>query len=169
MIGVGGCVASQEGAAINKRAPYVDLVFGPQTLHRLPAMVAQARKMAAPVVDLSFPEIAGKPCSRPNPGAFRYPANNQLSDEAVALQLKEAGVLYAPDYVINAGGVISAAHEFLGLRDESWVNQRIDAIGSRLRDIFARADAQSKSPDQIAEIMALEILAKLPQPMVVNK
>ena len=86
-------------------------------------------------------------------------ANNQLSDESVALRLKEAEILYAPDYVINAGGVISAAHEYLGLRDASWVSQRIDAIGTRLRDIFARADAQSKSPDQIAEVMAMEILA----------
>ena len=58
LIGVGGCVASQEGAAITKRAPFVDIVFGPQTLHRLPGMVddAKARK-AAPVVDVSFPEI----------------------------------------------------------------------------------------------------------------
>ncbi len=57
IIGVGGCVASQEGAAIVKRAPYVDLVFGPQTLHRLPAMIAARRKGAPPQVDISFPEI----------------------------------------------------------------------------------------------------------------
>jgi tRNA-2-methylthio-N6-dimethylallyladenosine synthase len=57
MIGVGGCVASQEGAGINKRAPFVDMVFGPQTLHRLPQMVDEARRTGAPVVDVSFPEI----------------------------------------------------------------------------------------------------------------
>jgi tRNA-2-methylthio-N6-dimethylallyladenosine synthase len=57
MIGVGGCVASQEGAAIVRRAPYVDIVFGPQTLHRLPAMLAQRRASGAPQVDISFPEI----------------------------------------------------------------------------------------------------------------
>lgn len=57
VIGVGGCVASQEGAAITRRAPYVDLVFGPQTLHRLPAMVSAARAGQAPVVDVSFPQI----------------------------------------------------------------------------------------------------------------
>jgi tRNA-2-methylthio-N6-dimethylallyladenosine synthase len=55
-IGVGGCVASQEGEAITGRAPYVDLIFGPQTLHRLPAMLAQKGK-SGPVVDVSFPEI----------------------------------------------------------------------------------------------------------------
>ncbi len=57
LIGVGGCVASQEGAAIVARAPYVDLVFGPQTLHRLPEMMAARRSSGRPQVDVSFPEI----------------------------------------------------------------------------------------------------------------
>lgn len=57
VIGVGGCVASQEGEAIIQRAPYVDLVFGPQTLHRLPQMVEQARGGQRGQVDISFPEI----------------------------------------------------------------------------------------------------------------
>jgi tRNA-2-methylthio-N6-dimethylallyladenosine synthase len=57
MIGVGGCVASQEGAAIIERAPYVDVVFGPQTLHRLPQMLAQRLHERRPQVDISFPEI----------------------------------------------------------------------------------------------------------------
>ena len=57
LIGVGGCVASQEGAAIIKRAPYVDLVFGPQTLHRLPQMLAARELESRSQVDISFPEI----------------------------------------------------------------------------------------------------------------
>ncbi len=57
MIGVGGCVASQEGEGITARAPYVDLVFGPQTLHRLPEMIREARDRGRAVVDISFPEI----------------------------------------------------------------------------------------------------------------
>ena len=57
IIGVGGCVASQEGAAIVARAPYVDLVFGPQTLHRLPQMLRARRSSGKPQVDISFPEI----------------------------------------------------------------------------------------------------------------
>jgi tRNA-2-methylthio-N6-dimethylallyladenosine synthase len=57
IIGVGGCVASQEGAAIVQRAPYVDIVFGPQTLHRLPQMMDQRRASGRPQVDISFPEI----------------------------------------------------------------------------------------------------------------
>ncbi|MDR0458184.1 MAG: tRNA (N6-isopentenyl adenosine(37)-C2)-methylthiotransferase MiaB [Burkholderiaceae bacterium] len=57
LIGVGGCVASQEGAEIVRRAPYVDLVFGPQTLHRLPEMLAARQRQGQPQVDISFPEI----------------------------------------------------------------------------------------------------------------
>jgi tRNA-2-methylthio-N6-dimethylallyladenosine synthase len=56
-IGVGGCVASQEGAAIIDRAPYVDVVFGPQTLHRLPELLAKREQLRTPQVDISFPEI----------------------------------------------------------------------------------------------------------------
>ena len=54
-IGVGGCVASQEGEAIGKRAPYVDVIFGPQTLHRLPGLLQQSAAASAPVVDIAFP------------------------------------------------------------------------------------------------------------------
>ena len=57
IIGVGGCVASQEGAAIVKRAPYVDIVFGPQTLHRLPQLIAARRATGQPQIDISFPAI----------------------------------------------------------------------------------------------------------------
>ena len=57
MIGVGGCVASQEGDGITKRAPFVDVVFGPQTLHRLPELIENARQRSSSVVDVSFPEI----------------------------------------------------------------------------------------------------------------
>ncbi|MGL4890150.1 MAG: tRNA (N6-isopentenyl adenosine(37)-C2)-methylthiotransferase MiaB, partial [Aeromonas veronii] len=57
VIGVGGCVASQEGDAIRQRAPYVDIVFGPQTLHRLPAMIKEVQEGRGAQVDIAFPEI----------------------------------------------------------------------------------------------------------------
>ncbi|HIF5960295.1 TPA: tRNA (N6-isopentenyl adenosine(37)-C2)-methylthiotransferase MiaB [Vibrio parahaemolyticus] len=57
VIGVGGCVATQEGDHIRERAPYVDVIFGPQTLHRLPEMIKQSQTDDAPVMDISFPEI----------------------------------------------------------------------------------------------------------------
>jgi len=62
VIGVGGCVASQEGEAIIERAPYVDLVFGPQTLHRLPQMIDARRSTDKPQVDISFPEVEKFDC-----------------------------------------------------------------------------------------------------------
>jgi tRNA-2-methylthio-N6-dimethylallyladenosine synthase len=62
VIGVGGCVASQEGEAILARAPFVDIVFGPQTLHRLPAMLDEVRGQGRPAVDISFPEIEKFDC-----------------------------------------------------------------------------------------------------------
>lgn len=74
LIGVGGCVASQEGAAIVERAPYVDVVFGPQTLHRLPELLEQRRRQRRPQVDISFPEIEKfdhlPPPRREGPSAF---------------------------------------------------------------------------------------------------
>lgn len=57
IIGVGGCVASQEGEAIRQRAPYVDVIFGPQTLHRLPALISEAQRTHKAIIDVSFPEI----------------------------------------------------------------------------------------------------------------
>jgi len=68
VIGVGGCVASQEGRAIIDRAPYVDIVFGPQTLHRLPAMLDSVKRDHEPAVDVSFPEVE-KFDNLPEPGA----------------------------------------------------------------------------------------------------
>jgi tRNA-2-methylthio-N6-dimethylallyladenosine synthase len=74
VIGVGGCVASQEGAAIVDRAPHVDVVFGPQTVHRLPELIARRRSSGRPQVDISFPEIEKfdhlPPASVSGPGAF---------------------------------------------------------------------------------------------------
>jgi tRNA-2-methylthio-N6-dimethylallyladenosine synthase len=57
LIGVGGCVASQEGNSIRQRAPFVDMIFGPQTLHRLPEMINQLQHSNNPIIDISFPEI----------------------------------------------------------------------------------------------------------------
>jgi tRNA-2-methylthio-N6-dimethylallyladenosine synthase len=74
ILGVGGCVASQEGEAIRARAPYVDLVFGPQTLHRLPEMLDAVSRRRAPVIDITFPEIEKFDCLPPpraqGPSAF---------------------------------------------------------------------------------------------------
>ena len=73
VIGVGGCVASQEGAAIVARAPYVDVVFGPQTLHRLPALIEARRRTGKPQVDISFPRSRNSTACRRRASKARRP------------------------------------------------------------------------------------------------
>ena len=95
-------------------------------------------------------------------------ANNQLANESVATQLADKGVLYAPDFVINAGGVVSVAHEYLlGRGDfpsdhdaQGWVDERIDGIRTRLADIVACAASENLSTDQVAKRMARERLVR---------
>jgi leucine dehydrogenase len=87
-------------------------------------------------------------------------ANNQLADEHVGDLLAKHGILYAPDYVINAGGVINAAGEALGAYDSSVVMERVDRIGTTLEVIFRRAVREKRSTDAIAEAMAEDILAR---------
>jgi leucine dehydrogenase len=91
-------------------------------------------------------------------------ANNQLSEPGVADELKARGVLYAPDYVINAGGVVSVAGEYLresGMTlAEGWVADRIASIPARLTRIFEEAAATGRSTDRVAEALALEVIEK---------
>ncbi|MFX3657911.1 MAG: Leu/Phe/Val dehydrogenase [bacterium] len=85
-------------------------------------------------------------------------ANNQLASDDVGDLLAGRGVLYAPDYVINAGGVISVAQEFLGIDDRQWTEQRIDGIGDRLTAIFQRASRTGEPTSRIADELAAERL-----------
>jgi len=97
-------------------------------------------------------------------------ANNQLASPELGDALARRGILYAPDYVINAGGVISIAHEYLGMRDPAWVNIRIAAIGERLEAIFHRARESGLATSRIADQMARERLAAAAEhpPQVAN-
>jgi leucine dehydrogenase len=97
-------------------------------------------------------------------------ANNQLLTPEVAAILRMRGVLYAPDYVINAGGVISVAAEYLsanggtidgGCRD--WIRGRIEGISARLEEIFAEAERSGRTTDEIAEEMALRVIERGPR------
>ena len=97
-------------------------------------------------------------------------ANNQLLTPEVAGILRMRGVLYAPDYVINAGGVISVAAEYLsasgGLISGScgdWVRVRIEGISARLERIFAEAERSGRTTDEIAEAMALQVIESGPR------
>ena len=85
-------------------------------------------------------------------------ANNQLQTAEVALGLAEKDVLYAPDYVLNAGGVISVAAEYLGSVSEGWVRHRIEGIPLRLERIFDEAAERGSTTDQVARNMADVVL-----------
>ncbi len=102
---------------------------------------------AASVAQLSAGVVAGS-------------ANNQLASPEVADLLFARGILYAPDYVINAGGVISIAHEYLGKNDSSWVAERINGIGSRLRRIFAESESAQCSTESVARGLADDRIAQ---------
>ena len=87
-------------------------------------------------------------------------ANNQLRSHADGQRLTEAGILYAPDYVINAGGIINVASEFYGDADDDEVMQRVAAIGPRLTAIFEEAETQSRPTNEVADEQARRIIAK---------
>jgi leucine dehydrogenase len=86
-------------------------------------------------------------------------ANNQLATEDDGQRLFDRGVLYAPDYVINAGGIISVSMEYMGDKTESHVHEHIALIPGRLTDIFEASDKQQKPTNVIADAMAEEIVA----------
>jgi leucine dehydrogenase len=87
-------------------------------------------------------------------------ANNQLSTERDGERLAKHGILYAPDYVINAGGIISVAHEFLGQSSEDQVRREVDRIPERLADIFREAEATGRPTNGIADELARRIVAE---------
>ncbi len=93
-------------------------------------------------------------------GVVAGSANNQLASSDIADLLRAKGILYAPDYVINAGGVISVAHEYLGKNDPSWVAERIRGISSRLSRIFAESEAAQCSTESVARGLASDRLAQ---------
>ena len=87
-------------------------------------------------------------------------ANNQLGAESDGELLRQRNILYAPDYVINGGGIISAAHEYLGASTEAQVRSEIGRIPERLRSIFGEADKSGKPTNQVANELARRLVAR---------
>lgn len=87
-------------------------------------------------------------------------ANNQLATPADGARVHARGILYAPDYVINAGGIINVVAEYLGTGDASWVVQRIAEIEGRLAGIFATSDASGTPTDAVADAMARKLIGR---------
>jgi leucine dehydrogenase len=87
-------------------------------------------------------------------------ANNQLADESSGQELMRLGILHAPDYVANGGGIINVAAEVSGTYDPKWVDAKVAALGDTLREIFDRADGERRPPSAIADEIAKERLAR---------
>lgn len=86
-------------------------------------------------------------------------ANNQLETPDIALALKQDGILYAPDYVINAGGIINVAAEVAGDFDPAWVQDKLSQLEDTLAEVFDRASAEDRTTEDVANEMALERMA----------
>jgi leucine dehydrogenase len=99
-------------------------------------------------------------------GIIAGAANNQLAEDKDGLALQMAGVLYAPDYVINAGGIISVAREYKGGGTEAQVTSEIHGIPGRLTEIFERARREGRTTNAIADQMAQDLISRTPRKMV---
>ena len=166
IFGVGGCVASQEGAAIVKRAPYVDLVFGPQTLHRLPAMIAARRATGKPQVDISFPEIEKFDCLPPA----------RVQGGSAFVSIMEGCSKYCTFCVVpyTRGEEVSRPLEDVltdvaelaqqGVKELTLLGQNVNAYRATVRESATMArDAGAVSADAPADLaLLLEYVAAIP-------
>ncbi len=161
LIGVGGCVASQEGEAIIARAPYVDVVFGPQTLHRLPALLEQRASQMRPQVDISFPEIE----------KFDHLPPARVEGATAFVSIMEGCSKYCSYCVVpyTRGEEVSRPFddvlvEVAGLADQgvkevTLLGQNVNAYRGRMGHV----DRRSKGSAEIADLaLLIEYVAEIP-------
>jgi tRNA-2-methylthio-N6-dimethylallyladenosine synthase len=159
VIGVGGCVASQEGAAIIARAPYVDVVFGPQTLHRLPALIAKRKSSGRPQVDISFPEVE----------KFDYLPPARTNGVSAFVSIMEGCSKYCSFCVVpyTRGEEVSRNFDDVlteiagladqGVREVTLLGQNVNAYRGPM------GTAEGKSGNEIADFaMLIEYVAEIP-------
>jgi tRNA-2-methylthio-N6-dimethylallyladenosine synthase len=155
MIGVGGCVASQEGAAIVSRAPYVDLVFGPQTLHRIPEMLARRRETGRAQVDISFPEIE----------KFDHLPPARVEGASAFVSIMEGCSKYCSFCVVpyTRGDEVSRPFEDVLTEVADLADQGVKEITLLGQNVNAYRGRMSDSADEIADLATLiEYLAEIP-------
>ncbi len=161
LIGVGGCVASQEGEAIIARAPYVDVVFGPQTLHRLPALLEQRAKQRRPQVDISFPEIE----------KFDHLPPARVEGATAFVSIMEGCSKYCSYCVVpyTRGEEVSRPFDDVlvevaglaegGVKEVTLLGQNVNAY----RGAMGNADRRSKGSAEIADLaLLIEYVAEIP-------
>jgi len=163
VIGVGGCVASQEGAAIVARAPYVDLVFGPQTLHRLPQMIAARRSSGKAQVDISFPEIekfdALPPATVTGTSAFvsiMEGCSKYCTFCVVPYTRGEEVSRPLADVVAEITGLVAR-----GVREVTLLGQNVNAYRGKFGDAPDEADGDETSDETADLAFLIETLADM--------
>ena len=157
LIGVGGCVASQEGAAIVERAPFVDVVFGPQTLHRLPALIRARRETGRPQVDISFPEVE----------KFDHLPPPRVDASSAFVSIMEGCSKYCTFCVVpyTRGEEVSRPFDDVltdiadladqGVREVTLLGQNVNAYAGKLADAPATEDFATLL-EHVAEIPGIE-------------
>lgn len=154
VIGVGGCVASQEGDNIVKRAPYVDIVFGPQTLHRLPDMIEAKRQSGLSQVDISFPEIE----------KFDHLPPPRVDGAAAFLSIMEGCSKYCSFCVVpyTRGEEVSRPFEDILLEAATLAQQGVREITLLGQNVNAYR-AENKTGESVDLAMLIEYIAEIPQ------
>ncbi len=165
LIGVGGCVASQEGAAIIERAPYVDLVFGPQTLHRLPQMIAARSAERRPQVDISFPEIEKfdhlPPARVEGASAFVsiMEGCSKYCSYCVVPYTRGEEVHRPLDDVLTEVAGLAAQ----GVKEVTLLGQNVNAYRGRMHGARGAAGDNARDSDEIADFaLLIELVAEIP-------
>ena len=129
------------------------------------AKVVAPEEILALEADVLSPNALGAIFDEESIAALRVPvvaggANNQLATPGDGTRLQARGILYAPDYVINAGGIISVCTEYLGDGDETLVRERVEGIPTRLEHIWAESEASGRDPAAVADAMAQRLIGR---------
>lgn len=154
LIGVGGCVASQEGQAIVQRAPYVDVVFGPQTLHRLPELLAQRARSGQPQVDIRFPEIE----------KFDHLPPARVNGPSAFVSIMEGCSKYCSYCVVpyTRGEEVSRPFEDVLVEVADLADQGVREVTLLGQNVNAYRGAMGNSPEMADFASLIEYVAEIP-------
>lgn len=156
-------LAAKDGARIS--IADIDQARAQRVANEVGGTVVAPGEIMALEADVFSPNALGAILTPESIAALRVPivaggANNQLATPAEGDLIQQRGILYAPDYVINAGGIINVASEYLGDADEAGVKERIERVPGRLDQIWAESDATGRNPAAVADAMAQRLIGR---------
>lgn len=156
-------LAAQEGARIS--IADIDQARAQKLANEVGGQIVNADEVLSMEADVFSPNALGAILTEQSIAALRVPvvaggANNQLATPADGDRIHGRGILYAPDYVINAGGIINVASEYLGAGDEAHVKAKIEQIPGRLETIWDESDSTGRNPAAVADTMANKLIGR---------